>query len=137
MDLVKDDEKEWLTRANQYKTERTAPVHAVNVHCKFVIVVDSRSPSVDDDDDDGPMFGINRAGIEAWDSSRVSGREKKGAKAWKLARRGRSRDRGRVEGKKAGNTLGSPRQIYAGPGWLVGSPAPRIHSSLSAARARG
>lgn len=25
-------------------------------------------------------------------------------------------------GKKAGNTLGSPRQIYAGPGWFAGAP---------------
>jgi len=71
------------------------------------------------------MFGINRAGIEAWDSSRVSGREKKGAKAWN-SWRGEGGRRGwrKGRGKKGGKYPREPSADLCRPwlaGWLAGA----------------
>lgn len=101
---------------------------AVNVHCKFVIVVDFH-PSRRRRADVCP--GINHAGIEPRDSSRVWFRTREEGRE-SVEQEVKTSDEVRAEGyrgKKAGNTLGSPRQIYAGPGWLAG--APYIHLSLS------
>lgn len=97
----------------------------VNVHCKFVIVVDFRPPRRAD-----VCPGINHAGIEPRDSSRVwfrtreEGRESVGQEA-------KTSDEVSAEEYRE-----KRREIPAGalgrfmPA-LAGSLAPRIHSSLS------